>query len=138
MNRSLISLTLSLTVFVASTLKPQAEPAGTGHRNGKAHTPRVTHREHAEKARIAQGVRSGELTPDETKALRTQQQTIRTEKKEAKSDGVVSPTERKELRQDVREASRNIYTEKHDGDKRVTVPPPLPVPGTPVAKPQGK
>jgi hypothetical protein len=80
--------------------------------------PGVHQRQHNQKARIADGVRSGELTKEEARSLRTQQRAIRAEKREFKSDGQLSRAERRELHSDQNEASRDIYREKHDNDKR--------------------
>lgn len=82
------------------------------------HAPGVTHRQHHQKARINDGVRSGELTKEETRSLRAQQRAIRAEKREFKSDGHLSRAERRELHHDQNEASRDIRREKHDDDKR--------------------
>lgn len=67
-----------------------------------------------EQHRIRQGVRSGELTRRETKTLAGQQKDIREDRKEAKADGVVTGAERKEIKQDKRQASRSIYRKKHN------------------------
>jgi uncharacterized membrane protein YebE (DUF533 family) len=64
--------------------------------------------------RIAQGVRSGELTRAETRNLVRDQREIRRDVRAAKSDGVVTPGERREIRQDRRQASREICRKKHN------------------------
>lgn len=76
--------------------------------------PGVNARQHNQHDRIAQGVRSGALTKDEAKGLRTEQRAIRQEERQYKSDGVLTRAERKDLQQDLNVASRNIYSEKHD------------------------
>lgn len=68
--------------------------------------------------RIRQGVRSGELTRAEAVNLRTDQKEIRQDVKEAKADGVVTPEERREVRQDQRQASRKIFRKKHNNRDR--------------------
>jgi methylthioribose-1-phosphate isomerase len=69
--------------------------------------------------RIKQGVRSGELTKPEAINLAKDQREIRQEVKDAKSnDGVITPTERKEIKQDQRQASRKIYRKKHNNRDR--------------------
>ncbi|PIV75922.1 MAG: hypothetical protein COW56_02375 [Rhodocyclales bacterium CG17_big_fil_post_rev_8_21_14_2_50_68_7] len=83
-------------------------------------TPGVDRREANERARIGQGVRSGELTRDETRALAAEQRNIRQEERAYKSDGIVTREERKDLHQDLNAASRHIYEEKHDGETRNT------------------
>jgi hypothetical protein len=68
--------------------------------------------------RIKQGVKSGEITKAEAINLRKGQQEIRQEKREAKADGVVTPAEKKEIRQDQRQESRKIFRKKHNGRTR--------------------
>jgi hypothetical protein len=77
-------------------------------------------RQHAKNQhqRIAQGVRSGELTRRETKNLVAGQKEIHQDVKSAKADGIVTGDERKEIRQDQREESREIYRKKHNGRDR--------------------
>ncbi|MEP7229450.1 MAG: hypothetical protein ABI691_04315 [Ginsengibacter sp.] len=68
----------------------------------------------AERHRIKQGVKSGELTRAETRNLANQQRDIHQDKKEARADGVVSPAERRHIKKDERKASRSIYRKKHN------------------------
>lgn len=78
----------------------------------------VARREHRQHHRIRQGVKSGELTKDEAKTLRTEQKEIREERHEMMSDGHLTKDEHKQLNQDLNAASQNIYEEKHDAEKR--------------------
>ncbi|MEO6290505.1 MAG: hypothetical protein ABIO76_11315 [Ginsengibacter sp.] len=55
-----------------------------------------------ERHRIAQGVKSGELTRNEKRILASQQRDIRQDKKEARADGVVTSKERKEINKEQR------------------------------------
>lgn len=80
--------------------------------------PRVNHREHNQHERIAQGVKSGELTHAEAKDLRGDQKDIHQEEKTFKSDGKITKDERQELHQDQTAASKEIYQEKHDAQER--------------------
>jgi hypothetical protein len=80
--------------------------------------PGVNERQRNERNRIGQGVRSGELTRDEASGLRSEQRDIRQTEREYKSDGSLTRTERRDLHQDQNEASRNIYAEKHDNERR--------------------
>ena len=64
--------------------------------------------------RIAQGVKSGELTKAETVNLVQQEKGIHQEVKTAKSDGVITGAERKDIKQDQRQTSRAIYRKKHN------------------------
>jgi hypothetical protein len=89
------------------------------HRTAAAvRDPGVNARQRNQHDRIAQGVRSGSLTKDEAKGLRDEQRTIRQEERQYKSDGMLTREERKDLRQDLDVASRNIYSEKHDAETR--------------------
>lgn len=68
--------------------------------------------------RIKQGVKSGELTRAEAVNLRNGQKEIREEKREARADGVVTPVEKQEIRQDQRKESRKIYRKKNNSRTR--------------------
>ena len=68
--------------------------------------------------RIVQGEKSGQLTPEETRKLEAEQRRIQAEKRVAKADGKITPRERRIIRHDQRKASRDIYHEKHDAQKR--------------------
>jgi len=81
-------------------------------------SPGVDRREHRQKQRIKQGVKSGELTKEETRSLKSEQRAIRARERQMKSDGSLTREERKELQQDLNEGSRNIAKENHDGDGR--------------------
>ena len=81
-------------------------------------SPGVDRREHRQKQRIKEGVRSGQLTHEEAKGLRAQQREIRAKERDMKSDGVLTPQERQELHQDLNESSKNIFQEKHDTETR--------------------
>lgn len=80
--------------------------------------PGVNARQGFQRDRIGQGVRSGELTKQETKELATEQRAIRKEERAYKSDGKLTKDERKDLHQDLNAASKDIYEQKHDAEKR--------------------
>jgi predicted outer membrane protein len=81
-------------------------------------TPRVTKRQVVQEGRITEGVKSGELTPRETRRLEREQAKIAIDKSKAKSDGVVTPRERAKLKREQNRASRHIYRQKHDAQAR--------------------
>ncbi|MGH8729098.1 MAG: hypothetical protein ACREV9_13325 [Burkholderiales bacterium] len=81
-------------------------------------SPGVNTREHNQKARIKQGVRSGELTRAETKELVTEQKDIRALERDHKSDGSLTADERKDLHHQLNQASKEVYEEKHDDEAR--------------------
>ncbi len=68
--------------------------------------------------RIKQGVKSGELTKSETKNLVNGQKEVRQDVKSAKSDGVVTKDERKDIKQEQRQQSRKIFRKKHNSKDR--------------------
>ena len=81
-------------------------------------TPGINARQRNERARIQQGVASGELTRAEAARLRAREADIRQDKHTAKADGVVTRDERQDIRQDEKHASRAIYRQKHDRQER--------------------
>jgi len=83
------------------------------------HTRHVRARQERQRQRIKQGVKSGELTKDEAHSLRTEEKQIQdTKQAMVSSDGKLDKTERKELNTMQDKASQDIYTEKHDAEKR--------------------
>jgi len=100
----------ALILFIAATL-PAAALAAT-------RDPGVNHRQGHQQARIHQGVKSGELTRTEVRQLATQHRDIRREERAYKSDGKLTRDERADLRQDLGAASRSIYSEKHEAERR--------------------
>ena len=100
------------TTFIAVLVAlPVIATAGT-------RDPGVNQRQHNQQERIAQGVRSGQLTKSEAKVLRAEHRAIRREERAYKADGTLTRDERKDLHQDLNVAGRSIYNEKHDAEKR--------------------
>ena len=81
-------------------------------------TPVIKERQENQQKRIAEGVKSGELTAKETKHLEGREVKIQKDKKEAKADGVVTKQERAKLRREENRTSRSIYRQKHDAQVR--------------------
>lgn len=77
-------------------------------------TPRVERREARQQARIAQGVKSGELTPRETMRAEAGQAHVERVENRAKADGVVTPAERAKLNRAQNHQSRVIHRLKHN------------------------
>jgi hypothetical protein len=98
------ALTLSLTAGV---------PAWAGDQ-----TPRLDHREQRQAQRIANGVRSGELTRPETHRLVNGQQHLRRMERHARADGDVTARERARLDGAADRQSARIYRQKHDAQQR--------------------
>ena len=83
---------------------------------GNVNAQTVTNRK--DKTKIKQGVRSGELTKQETVALAHQQKEIRQDINAAKADGVVTKEERKDIKKEKNQTDRNIYRKKHNRRER--------------------
>ncbi|TDR48622.1 hypothetical protein DFR29_101242 [Tahibacter aquaticus] len=83
-----------------------------------AATPTIDARQANQRARIHQGVASGELTQREAARLRAQQAHIRHDERVAKSDGVVTRRERARLQNELNQADRTIARQKHDWQQR--------------------
>lgn len=71
-----------------------------------------------QRARIADGVVSGELTARETVKLTTQQRHIARTENRFKADGVYTARERAIVNHKQNKASMNIARQKHDGQSR--------------------
>ncbi|GAO35603.1 hypothetical protein SCT_0994 [Sulfuricella sp. T08] len=85
---------------------------------GSVRDPGVNARQSNQRERIQQGIRTGELSRGEARQLGAEQRTIRQEERQYKSDGVMTKAERKDLHQDLSVASKDIYNEKHDAERR--------------------
>jgi hypothetical protein len=83
-----------------------------------AGTPRMDAREHQQRARIHNGVASGELTRPETRRLAAGQVHLNRVEARAKSDGVVTNRERAWMHHEANQQSRRIYRQKHDAQDR--------------------
>ncbi|MCC7461320.1 MAG: hypothetical protein IT480_02530 [Gammaproteobacteria bacterium] len=83
-----------------------------------AGTPGLDARQHHQKSRIAQGVRSGELTRPETARLVRGQVHLQRMENRAKTDGVVTARERARLHHNADVQSRRIFRQKHDAQSR--------------------
>lgn len=77
-------------------------------------TPRIDQRQQNQQDRIANGVRSGALTPTETRQLERREGKIAADERAAKADGKVTRAERAKLRREENRASRKIYQKKHN------------------------
>lgn len=81
-------------------------------------TPVVDERQQNQKARIRQGVASGEVTRPEAKKLRAEQRHIKRVERRAKADGEVTAAERAKIQRKQNQASRDIRRQKHDRQDR--------------------
>ena len=103
---------LTLGALLATTSIASADYYGSNSTRG------IDAREASQERRIQQGVRSGELTRGEYYRLEAEQARIRQMERQAKADGYVSPAERARINAAQNAASRHIYQEKHDSERR--------------------
>ncbi len=89
----------------------QERPVGT-------RDPGVNERQVNQTRRIANGVKSGELTHDEAQQLRDGRRDIRQTEQAYKADGTLSRDERIDLHQDLNQQRRDIYEAKHNEQTR--------------------
>lgn len=83
-----------------------------------AEARRDQRREVRQQGRIAEGVKSGELTKHEAKKLRKGQRKIDKMQKKDMADGVMSPEEKERLEKAQDVQSKKIYRQKHDEQER--------------------
>lgn len=95
-----------------------AAMAVTSVANAQTHTPVINHRQHNQERRINQGVRSGELTRNETRHLRKDERGIRAEKRTAMAEGRMTKHERRHISRQQNRLSRKIYRDKHNNSVR--------------------
>jgi hypothetical protein len=105
----------------AATPAPAQEPqkkADTQQTAKAAHfgNNKVGQRRENQQARIAQGVKSGQLTPGETAKLEKQQKTIHKQVAAGRkaNGGTLTASEKKQINKEQNQASRNIYRKKHN------------------------
>ncbi len=67
-----------------------------------------------QKDRIKQGVKSGELTKNETRNIIQDEREIRQDIKLAKADGDITHAEKKIIMAEQKQISREIYRKKHN------------------------
>lgn len=99
---------------------PNTQGAGPGVVDpGHPRVNEVNAREQNQQDRIANGVKSGELTPKETMNVEKQQQHIQNQEKRdmAKNNGHLTKGEQAKLNREQNRASRNIYAKKHNNRK---------------------
>ena len=79
----------------------------------------INRRQHHQRARVAQGIRSGELTHREAQRLRAEQAGLRAEERLYRRTGDgLSGWERRDLHRDLNRTSRDVYRQKHDRQDR--------------------
>jgi hypothetical protein len=85
---------------------------------GTASAASIDARQQGQRARIRQGLGSGELSPREAARLRAEQAAIRVEERHyRRTGGHLSAWERADLRRDLDRACRHIARQRHDGNR---------------------
>ena len=79
----------------------------------------VKEREENQQDRIAQGIKSGELTPREAANLEKGEAKIEKDREAALADGKMTPKEKRKLNHEENKESRKIYKKKHNRKKAV-------------------
>lgn len=77
-------------------------------------TPNLDQRQVNQQNRIAEGIKSGQLTAKEAENLEKREAKLEANKQMAKADGVVSKKERAKLQREANRDSRKIYQKKHN------------------------
>jgi hypothetical protein len=79
----------------------------------------INHRQAHQRARIAHGVRTGELTAHEVARLKAEEARLRREEYRYRhDDGHLGPWERAELAREQNQADRHIHNQAHDAQDR--------------------
>jgi hypothetical protein len=82
-------------------------------------TPVVNQRQVNQQKRIAAGVADGSLTKPEARRLQAQQRELRKDLRQDKRDGGgLTPGERSDARQEIREQNRKIAKQRNDAQTR--------------------
>ncbi len=83
-----------------------------------AGAPGVDQRQANQRARIVDGVRSGELTRPETRRLVRGERKLHRQERRVKADGEVTAGERARLQRNASRMSKRIHRQKHDRQRR--------------------
>ncbi|HEY9165886.1 MAG TPA: hypothetical protein VIS48_06960 [Candidatus Kryptonia bacterium] len=112
MKRSILILATCLALGAAGVAKAQDQP---GQQPAKK-PGEVTKRQINQQRRIKQGVKSGQLTPRETRNLERQRGRIQRRKMvdKAKNGGTLTKKDKAQLNRMENRSSRNIYRKKHN------------------------
>lgn len=86
---------------------------------GTTHAQRIENRKDNQQARIANGVRSGELTASETARLGAREASLNRQIRRDRLDGGgLTPTERARIAREQNALSRSIARQKQDAQRR--------------------
>lgn len=128
MNKLLI---IGSTLLVSASMLAQDSPStptstnGTPAATSSSTTPAkkpltISQRKRNQQRRIANGVKSGQLTPGETANLEKKEQALNQEEKDMRKldNGHLTKQDRKTLNQQQNQLSKKIYKDKHNDKKQ--------------------
>ena len=117
---NLKNLALFSALSLASATVFAQAPATTPTPTPGQHDHNINQRKADQQGRIAQGVKSGQLTAGETSRLEHQESGINREERgmRAQDNGKLSKQDRKTLHTQQNQESRRIYRDKHNARKR--------------------
>ena len=118
MNFKTLALAVSL-VLAPAAIFAQSATAPTSTPNTPTASKTINERKENQQDRIAQGVKSGQLTAGETSHLEKQEAGINKEEAgmRAQDNGHLTKQDRKTLNQQQNVESKRIYRDKHNGRK---------------------
>jgi len=123
--QSLLVVAAGSLMFIGSasaqTQTSKTSGAGPGQVDpGHPRVNQVNRRETRQQARIAQGVKSGQLAPGEAKCLdRGEQRLEKNEKKDmAKDGGHLTKQDQRQLNREANHMNKRIYADKHNAKQQ--------------------
>jgi hypothetical protein len=117
--KSLLVLAASGLMFVGAAAAQQDNTSGAGAGKVDPGHPRVNQvnkREQNQQNRIGNGVKSGQLTPGETRRLEHGEQRLQNNEKKdmAKDNGHLTKQDQRHLNREANHMSKRIYKDKHN------------------------
>lgn len=108
MKKLIVAAGIITALFI--TMNVQAQDANIINKTDKRQT--------TQRARIADGVATGEVTRAEARRLRVDQQVIHRTERRVEADGIVTRREQRKMTKLQNQASRAIARQKHDAQTR--------------------
>ena len=110
--------------FFAAALAALATPAFSQSTTTSAPAPTINQRKENQQDRIANGVKSGELTAGETKNLEKKESSLNQEERDMRKldNGKLTASDRATLKQQQNQVSKQIYQDKHNARVQNTNP----------------
>ena len=110
-----IFASLAVVCGLSATSFAQRSQTSSVAQDRRFHHRNINQRQENQQDRIAQGIKSGGLTPREAARLERQETHInRVESRYRKSGNGLSPSERARLQRDLNRESRRINQQRHD------------------------